>query len=326
MTKSQQIGREVAKKAYIQLTTPAQRATFSAITGSFAGMVSAITGLGGAVVFVPALSRLGFNAKDIIGTTVAAVTGATAAGSLAYAQKGVTDLPCAITVGFAGACSTPIGQQFAKHISGPQMRRMLGGALILCAPSVLIKKTKDDTYEPTEQEIKEKERIRKALLDNGIMSSAPDSEGHFQQPTGNVYEIVRQQFMERYYKHNGNWFDVLYNEREYVYLGIAVGLIQGTVGIGGGVLVTSYLSAETDMEVHRIAATALMCTLLTNIAVGAQHYAAGNIKLRTASILAGCAMGCSYFTARNIALDIPETGVRAFIASALLASGVSMLK
>ena len=37
--------------------------------------------------------------------------------------------------------------------------------------------------------------------------------------------------------------DALYNEREYVYLGIAVGLIQGTVGIGGGVLVTSYLSA-----------------------------------------------------------------------------------
>ena len=31
-----------------------------------------------------------------------------------------------------------------------------------------------------------------------------------------------------------------------MYLGIAVGLIQGTVGIGGGVLVTSYLSAETE--------------------------------------------------------------------------------
>ena len=42
------------------------------------------------MVFVPALSRLGFKAKDIVGTTVAAVTGATAAGSLAYAQKGVT--------------------------------------------------------------------------------------------------------------------------------------------------------------------------------------------------------------------------------------------
>ena len=59
---------------------------------------------------------------------------------------------------------------------------------------------------------------------------------------------------------------------------------------------TSYLSAETDLEVHR-SATALLCTLLTNIAVCSQHYAMGNIKLRTASILALSAMGCSYFTA-----------------------------
>jgi hypothetical protein len=79
-----------ATAAVDSLSTPASRAAFSAASGSFAGAVSAITGLGGAVVFVPALSRLGFKAKDIVGTTVAAVTGATAAGSLAYAQKGVT--------------------------------------------------------------------------------------------------------------------------------------------------------------------------------------------------------------------------------------------
>jgi hypothetical protein len=82
---------KVAATAAVEsLSTPASRAAFSAASGSFAGAVSAITGLGGAVVFVPALSRLGFKAKDIVGTTVAAVTGATAAGSLAYAQKGVT--------------------------------------------------------------------------------------------------------------------------------------------------------------------------------------------------------------------------------------------
>ena len=236
-----------------------------------------------------------------------------------------TDLPCAATIGFAGAACTPIGQKFAQHISGPMMRRMLGGALVLCAPSVLIKKKIDEEYEPTKEEIAEQERIKKALADHGIMSSAPDKDGHFQQPEGSLYTIVSQQFLERYYKH-GSWMDALYNEREYVYLGIAVGLIQGTVGIGGGVLVTSYLSAETDLEVHRIAATALLCTLLTNIAVGAQHYAMGNIKLRTASILALSAMGCSYWTARNVALDIPEVGVRGFIASALLASGMSMLR
>ena len=79
-----------ATAAVDSLSTPASRAAFSAASGSFAGAVSAITGLGGAVLFVQALSRLGFKAKVIVGTTVAAVTGATAAGSLAYAQKGVT--------------------------------------------------------------------------------------------------------------------------------------------------------------------------------------------------------------------------------------------
>ena len=97
---------------------------------------------------------------------------------------------------------------------------------------MLIKKKIDEDYEPTKEEIAEQERIRKALADHGIMSSAPDKDGHTSN-LRNLYTIISQQFLERYYKH-GSWIDALYNEREYVYLGIAVGLIQGTVGIGGG--------------------------------------------------------------------------------------------
>lgn len=153
---------KIAKAVAVEsLSTPSSRAAFSAASGSFAGMVSAITGLGGAVVFVPALSRLGFKAKDIVGTTVAAVTGATAAGSLAYAQKGVTDLPCAATIGFAGAACTPIGQKFAQHISGPMMRRMLGGALILCAPSVLIKKKKMKSTNRRKRRLRSRRELKK---------------------------------------------------------------------------------------------------------------------------------------------------------------------
>ena len=47
---------------------------------------------------------------------------------------------------------------------------------------MLIKKKIDEDYEPTKEEIAEQERIRKALADHGIMSSAPDKDGHFQQP------------------------------------------------------------------------------------------------------------------------------------------------
>ena len=75
------------------------RGAFTVASGGFAGSVSAVTGLGGAVVFIPALSKLGYEARHIVGTAVVAVTGATAAGSFAYAQNGVSDVPAAVTVG-----------------------------------------------------------------------------------------------------------------------------------------------------------------------------------------------------------------------------------
>ena len=54
------------------------------------------------MVFVPACSRLGMTAKKIIGTTVVAVTCATTAGSYAYTQNNVTDIPAAFAIGAVG--------------------------------------------------------------------------------------------------------------------------------------------------------------------------------------------------------------------------------
>ena len=95
--------------------------------GTGAGALSALTGLGGAVVFIPACSRLGMTAKKIVGTTVVAVTCATTAGSYAYTQNNVTDIPAAFAIGAVGACTTPIGQRIARGVSGkdppPMVRR-----------------------------------------------------------------------------------------------------------------------------------------------------------------------------------------------------------
>ena len=46
------------------------RGAFTVASGGFAGSVSAVTGLGGAVVFIPALSKLGYEARHIVGTAV----------------------------------------------------------------------------------------------------------------------------------------------------------------------------------------------------------------------------------------------------------------
>ena len=293
---------------YLHTASTLTRAAFTIGSGGFAGSVSAVTGLGGAVIFIPALSKLGFEARHIVGTAVVAVTGATAAGSFAYAQNGVSDVPAATTVGLIGAACTPIGQLAAKRLSGKTLRKMLGGALILCSPSVLLKKGAE-TAEEKEATAKANEYVIKVT----------------RPPPTNTYEIVRNQFLDRHDKYGG-WLAALSAEREMLGLGVAVGLLQGTIGVGGGVLVTSYLTAMTDMEVHRICGTALLATVITNLAVSAAHFKNGNVKIRSATLLAGSAMACSYFVAKNISMQIPEEYVKSFIVVALISSGVSMLK
>lgn len=283
------------------------RGAFTVASGGFAGSVSAVTGLGGAVVFIPALSKLGYEARHIVGTAVVAVTGATAAGSFAYAQNGVSDVPAAVTVGCVGAACTPVGQLLAKRLSGKTLRKMLGGALILCSPSAMLKKHAQEVEEAG-KDAKEGWAIKRE-----------------REPATNTWEIVRNQFLDRHDKWGG-WMEALRGEREMLALGVACGLLQGTVGVGGGVLVSAYLTGMTDMEVHRICGTALLATVLTNLAVSTAHFRNGNVKFRSAALLAGSAMACSYLVAKNLSLQIPEAHVKQFIVVALISSGVSMLK
>jgi len=384
--------------------------------GTGAGALSALTGLGGAVVFVPACSRLGMTAKKIIGTTVVAVTCATTAGSYAYTQNNVTDIPAAFAIGAVGACATPIGQRMARNVSGKTLRRWCGGALLACAPTAFMKKKKDGEHE-TETTVdgdhapggtaevrpggaaalalagkadelvarggileylttKKEEKTNATNVPvvssgaeggptlaatrrrgwfgfgagtrGGPASSSPTAhspaETRVGRPTlapdtgdadaeasnakgqsGSAWINFVEQFQERVDR-AGGVPEALWAEREHLALGVAVGLLQGTVGVGGGVLVTTYMSIMSDMEVHRICATALCATLVTNTAVCAHHFRNGNVRLRVAAVLGASAMAASYATAKNVSLSVPEPVIRGFIAAALVASGVSMFR
>jgi hypothetical protein len=86
-------------------------------------------------------------AKKIIGTTVVAVTCATTAGSYAYTQNNVTDIPAAFAIGAVGACTTPIGQRLARNVLGQgRSGGGAGGALLACAPTAFMKKKKDGDH------------------------------------------------------------------------------------------------------------------------------------------------------------------------------------
>mmetsp|Transcript_12443 Transcript_12443/g.57613 ORF Transcript_12443/g.57613 Transcript_12443/m.57613 type:complete len:364 (-) Transcript_12443:221-1312(-) len=335
---------------------------FTTVVGTSAGGLSALTGLGGAVIFVPGCKQLGMTAKKIIGTSVVAVTCATTAGSIAYMQNNVTDIPAAVATGAVGAASTPFGQMIAKGVSGKTLRMWCGVALLACAPTAFMTKKKHESTQDADHipgDISEtraggaaalalagkadelvakggilsylKSRSSAAMAPAAASAATPDEKPTPTTPdapthSGSAYENTINQFQERLDAAGGDYWQALLNEKENLLLGISVGLLQGTVGIGGGVLVTTYMSVFTDMEVHRICATALMATLVTNTAVCTHHFVNGNVRLRVAAVLGVSAMAASYLTAKNVSLAVPEPVIRGFIAAALVASGVSMFR
>ena len=347
---------------------------FTMASGSSAGALSALTGLGGAVVFVPACSHLGMTAKKIVGTTVVAVTCATTAGSIAYTQNNVTDIPAAMAVGVVGAATTPLGQMVARGVSGKVLRKWCGAALLACAPTAFMTKSKEAPEEDGGEERKPvpvpetrpggnaalalSGKADELVSSGGILAylnrsnrgkpavatspaegevkpkvsspaegSAVAGEGGEPErgQSGSAITNFKEQFQERI-ERAGGVYEAIWAEREHLLLGLAVGMLQGTVGVGGGVLVTTYMSIMSDMEVHRICATALLATLVTNTAVCAHHFSAGNVRPRVAAVLGCSAMAASYITAKTISLSVPEEGIRGFIFTALVASGISMLK
>jgi len=345
---------------------------FTGACGVGAGSLSALTGLGGAVVFIPTCSSLGMTAKNIVGTTVVSVTCATLAGSVAYTQNNVTDIPAAVAIGVVGAATTPLGQMVAKGVSGKGLRKLCGG-LLACASSALFIKKKSG---PGAVEAKDGDGVAVAELEtrqpgdvagqeytieadqpgakggilaylnsinpmaaaaktggeeSAVASSASESDekgtgvivaaqdGASTWPwesdvgvgqSGKFWVNVKEQFQERIDRNGGDVAEAMWAEREHLLLGLAVGMLQGTVGVGGGVLVTMYMSLMGEMEVHRICATALLATLVTNTAVCAHHIKAKNVNGRVACVLGATAMMASYGTAKTISLSVPEAGCR----------------
>ena len=214
-------------------------------------------------MFIPTLSKLGYEARHIVGTTVIAVTATTFAGSIAYAQNGVTDIPAAVCMGTAAAMTTPVGVAISRKLSGRQMRKLLGASLLLCSPSVLFSKKKDWTKceEAGQGDGSGDGECHKAELERKAAAKSVAAATYAQM---NLFDVIEHQFRQRF-ETCGGAGQFLWKESEYLALGVAVGLMQGTVGVGGGVLVTTYLSTfGGDMEVHTICATSLLTTLLTN--------------------------------------------------------------
>jgi len=107
-------------------------------------------------------------------------------------------------------------------------------------------------------------------------------------------------------------------------VGLAVGLVSGVVGIGGGILFVPGLVWLLGMDQHKAQGTSLGALLApVGLLAFMEYYRKGDADLRVAALLAAVFLVGGYFGAVG-AQHVPDLWLRRIFAALLMGVGAKM--
>lgn len=121
------------------------------VLGLFAGAIAASLGLGGGIVFVPALVVIfGFEQHIAQGTSLAVIFPTAIVATIAHTRRGNVRWRLAIPIGLAGIVGAVIGAQVALRLDPDVLRRMFGIFLTMLAARMAWRASRIDNNAPPE--------------------------------------------------------------------------------------------------------------------------------------------------------------------------------
>jgi uncharacterized membrane protein YfcA len=107
--------------------------------GVAAGFLSALMGVGGGILIVPALTvMLGFPVKLATGSSLVAIGIAATAGAATYGALGYVDLGAAVLLGVPAALGALGGTWLQQRLSNDAVQLAFGAFLLITATLMLI--------------------------------------------------------------------------------------------------------------------------------------------------------------------------------------------
>lgn len=88
------------------------------VLGALSGVLSALAGVGGAVITTPGIRVLGATPIQAVGSTVPPIIPGAVAGAIRYWREGLVDIRVGVTCGLAGVVSALGGVWVSDHVNG----------------------------------------------------------------------------------------------------------------------------------------------------------------------------------------------------------------
>ncbi len=216
------------------------------VAGVATGLLSALFGVGGAVLSQPAIRALGVPALNAISTTLPTVIPGALTGTIRYGRAGLIDRRVvAWTVPF-GIAASVLGSLLSRKVPGDGHLLTLATAGLLGLTTWRIARTAWRTPPPTD----------------GLPETDAEMVGEPEARTGAEPSALAMAF-----------------------IGLGAGLLSGLLGVGGGVVLVPAFSEILRLPLKRGIATSLTCVGLFAIPGTIAHAALGGIYWNAALLL-----------------------------------------
>ncbi len=109
------------------------------IVGLLTGALASALGIGGGIIFVPALIFiLGFEQHLAQGTSLAIIAGTSMVATAIHYRRGRVDAKVGAIVGGVGVIGAVLGSRLALALDGEVLRRLFAALLVIMATRLLI--------------------------------------------------------------------------------------------------------------------------------------------------------------------------------------------
>jgi uncharacterized membrane protein YfcA len=273
--------------------------------GAVAGTLGALCGVGGGLVIIPVLKQFSrLTVHQITATSLFSITIASTVGAGSYIAQGKARVPEATLIALSAIVTAGLGAKVSQHLPASSLTKLLALTMMLAVPAVLLKPASQHSLDDGDhQDLSSSSEVDEKTNDVPVMSllgrGAPSA----------VSELPA-------------WFKRNWG---YSVLGLFVGFSSSLLGIGGGIVMTTYMSVATDLTQHEAVATSLVAMVPTGLSATFWHMRAGNVHTKAALTIGGACAVSMYGAATFIAPHCSEPTMRTIFAVVLSLASLKML-